>query len=153
MTVKDEWFRYRAAAVIIEDGCVLMATNAKEDYFYSVGGAVQIGESAEDAAIREAYEETGVRFEIDRLVFIHENFFRGHGTLAEYRVCHEVALYFLMKNRGTKALDPHGTVNGVPETLHWLPIDKLNEYRAFPLFFRDELQPLPTGIKHIVTRE
>lgn len=31
-------FRYRAAAIIVEEGCVLFARNDKDDYYYSVGG-------------------------------------------------------------------------------------------------------------------
>ncbi len=71
----DRWFRYRAAAIIIEDGEVLFAKNELESYYYSVGGGVHLGEKAEDAVIREVFEETGVLYEIDRLAFIHENFF------------------------------------------------------------------------------
>ena len=37
-----KWFRYRAAAIIVEDGCVLFAGNENEDYFYSIGGAVHM---------------------------------------------------------------------------------------------------------------
>ena len=144
------WFRYRACGLIIEDGCVLFAGNNTEDYYYSVGGAVHVGETAEDAAVREVFEETGVRYEVDRLAFVHENFFPGEGSLAG-RICHEVALYFLMKPRGTQALHPHGTSNGVAETMHWLPIEHLREYRAFPAFLADCL-PVPPGITHIVSR-
>ena len=50
----DERFRFRAGAIIMEDGCVLFAANAKEDYFYSVGGGGHMGERAEDAVVREA---------------------------------------------------------------------------------------------------
>ena len=71
------WFRYRACGLIIEDGCVLFAGNNTEDYYYSVGGAVHVGETAEDAAVREVFEETGVRYEVDRLAFVHENFSPG----------------------------------------------------------------------------
>ena len=91
-----------------------------------------------------------MRYEVDRLAFIHENFFPGEGSLAG-RICHEVALYFLMKPRGTQALHPHGTSNGVAETMHWLPIEHLREYRAFPAFLADCL-PVPPGITHIVSR-
>ena len=35
-------FRYRAAVIIVEDACVLFAGNEKEDYYYSIGGAVHI---------------------------------------------------------------------------------------------------------------
>ena len=141
------WFRYRACGLIIEDGCVLFAGNNTEDYYYSVGGAVHVGETAEDAAVREVFEETGVRYEVDRLAFVHENFFPGRNV----PVCHEVALYFLMKPRGTQALHPRGTSFGVPETMHWLPIEHLREYRAFPAFLADYL-PVPPGFTHIVSR-
>ncbi len=45
----SSWFRLRAAAVIIEDGCVLMVGNDTVDYLYTVGGgAVHLGgETAE----------------------------------------------------------------------------------------------------------
>ena len=146
------WFRYRACGLIIEDGCVLFAGNNTEDYYYSVGGAVRVGETAEDAAAREVFEETGVRYEVDRLAFVHENFFPGEGSRTGCSVCHEVALYFLMKPRGTQQLHPHGTSNGVAETMHWLPIDRLREYRAFPAFLADYL-PVPPGVTHIVSRD
>ena len=142
------WFRYRACGLIIEDGCVLFAGNNTEDYYYSVGGAVHVGETAEDAAAREVFEETGVRYEVDRLAFVHENFFPGRNV----PVCHEVALYFLMKPRGTQALHPHGTSCGVAETMHWLPMEHLREYRAFPAFLADYL-PVPPGVTHIVSRD
>ena len=44
--------------IIMENDCVLFAGNANEDYLYSIGGAVQMGEKARDAAIREVHEET-----------------------------------------------------------------------------------------------
>ena len=58
-TKENNWFRYRAAAIIVENDCVLLASNSKADYFYSVGGGVHIGEKAEDAVVREVFEETG----------------------------------------------------------------------------------------------
>ena len=65
-----KWFRYRAAAIIVEDGCVLFAGNENEDYFYSIGGAVHMGETSEAAVKREVYEETGVEYEIDHLCLV-----------------------------------------------------------------------------------
>ena len=32
-TNDNKWFRYRAAAIIVEDGCVLFAGNEKDDYY------------------------------------------------------------------------------------------------------------------------
>ncbi|CDM69381.1 hydrolase, nudix family [Clostridium bornimense] len=145
-----KWFRYRAAAIIIEDGCVLFAKNELDDYYYSIGGGVHLGETTEDAVKREVLEETGVEYEIDRLAFIHENFFNGTGTLDGLK-CHEVAFYYIMKPRGTQKLNSNSYVQGVREHMHWLPIDKLHQYIAYPTFFREKLLNIKDGVEHIVT--
>jgi len=146
----DRWFRYRAAAIIIEDGCVLFAKNELDSYYYSIGGGVHLGEKAEDAVKREVFEETGITYEIDRLAFIHENFFEGLGTLDGLK-CHEISFYFLMKSRGSKELDSNSYTQGVREYMHWLPIDKLKDYVAYPSFFADKLLDLSNTVEHIVT--
>ncbi len=75
----------------MENGCVLFAGNELEDYYYSIGGGVHHGETAEDAVKREVLEETGVPYEIDRLAVIHENFFtQSSGTLKGLN-CHEIS--------------------------------------------------------------
>jgi ADP-ribose pyrophosphatase YjhB (NUDIX family) len=148
----NRWFRYRAAAIIIEDGCVLYAKNELDSYYYSIGGGVHIGEKAEDAVKREVFEETGIAYEVDRLVFIHENFFDGTGTLDGFK-CHEIAFYFLMKSRGTKELNSNSYTQGVREYMHWLQIDNLKDYVAYPSFFAEKLLDLNNGVEHIITCE
>ena len=146
-------FRYRACAIIIEDNEVLFAKNALDDYYYSIGGAVEVGETLEDAVKREVLEETGEDYEIDRLAFFHENFFNGSGTLKGFE-CHEIAFYFLMKSKGKKDLKCNSTATcGAKESVCWLPIDRLKDYKAFPKFLADELGCLSNEVKHIVTKE
>lgn len=153
MQTGGKWFRYRAAAIIIENDCVLFAHNESDDYYYSVGGGVHMGETAEQAVEREVFEETGIHYEIDRLAFIHENFFDGSGTLDGLK-CHEIAFYFLMKPRGTTDLNCDSyTTQGVKETMHWLPIERLSDYKAYPLFLRDKIQNIGQAVEHIVTGE
>ena len=150
---ENKWFRYRAAAIIVEDGCVLFAGNEIEDYFYSIGGAVHIGETAEAAVKREVFEETGVMYEIDHLAVIHENFFNENNGSLQGMDCHEIALYFLMKPRGTKELHSDSYTLGVKETMHWIPVDELDNYKAFPSFMKEYLLSEHNGIEHIVTDE
>lgn len=147
-TAGNSGFRYRAAAIIVENGCALFAGNEREDYLYSVGGAVRMGETAEDAVRREVFEETGVRYEVDRLAVIHENFFVEKG--ADF---HEIGFYFLMEPRGTQALHAAGMTQGVRETMHWIPVGDLDKHRAFPTFLKEYLSAPHTGIEHIVTDE
>lgn len=151
----DKKFRYRAAAIIIEDGNILFAKNENDSYYYTVGGGVKIGESTEDAVRREVLEETGVAYEIERLAFIHENFFEGDGgTLKKGLKCHELCFYYLMKPRGTKELNSNSsTTSGVREFMCWLPINKLEDYEAHPKFFIEEIQKIENHVKHIITKE
>lgn len=147
------WFRYRAGAIIVEDGCVLLVGNSNEDYLYSVGGGVHHGETAEDAVLREVFEETGVRYEIDRLAVIHENFFDENSGTLKGLSCHEISFYFLMKPRGSRELHSESYTYGAREEMRWIPIADLPKYKAFPSFLRDYLENIPNGIAHIVTDE
>lgn len=153
-TKGSKWFRYRVAAIIIENDCVLFAGNELDDYYYSIGGGVHIGESAEDAVKKEVLEETGVSYEIEHLAVIHENFFEPqNGSLAGMD-CHEICLYFLMKSRGTQELHSKSTtLGGVKERMYWLRIRDLDKYKAFPGFMKDYLTGKHAGVEHIVTDE
>ncbi len=149
----DRWFRYRAAAIIVENEHVLFAGNETADYLYSIGGGVQHGETAEEAVLREVFEETGVHYEIDHLAVIHENFFNESiGALNELN-CHEISLYFLMKPRGTQELHSNSMTQGVKEKMRWIPICELDRYKAYPTFLKDYFGREHAGIEHIVTDE
>lgn len=150
---ENKWFRYRAAAIIVEEGYVLFAGNEAEDYLYSIGGAVHIGETAEEAVKREVLEETGVAYEVDHLALIHENFFTGSSGLSGVD-CHEIAFYYVMKPQGKKSLNSQSrTAGGVKETMHWIPVEDLDQYRAFPTFMKEYLQSEHSGIEHVITDE
>ena len=152
-TNDGKWFRYRAAAIIVEEGCILFAKNEIDDYFYSIGGAVHMGETAEDAVKREVLEETGVEYEVDHLAVIHENFFNDNRGSLKNMDCHEISLYFFINPRGTKELNSNSYVMGVKETMNWLPINELENYKAFPSFMKAYLQSEHCGVEHIITDE
>ena len=149
-THENNWFRYRAAALIIENDCLLFVGNEKENYYYSVGGGVHMGETAKDAVIREVYEETGVNYEIDRLAIIHENFFNQHSGGLKGLNCHEICFYFLMKSKGSQKLKNKMTQDS-KEELYWLPINKLDKYNTFPKFFKDYFHKNHSEVVHIIT--
>lgn len=152
-TKENNWFRYRAGAIIVENDCVLFIGNQNENYLYSVGGGVHMGETAMDAVLREVFEETGVHYEIDHLAVIHENFFHEDSGTLKGLDCHEICFYFLMKPRGTQELHSNSYTCGAKEEMHWIPIKDLDQYKAFPCFIKEYLCSEHCGIEHIITDE
>ncbi len=148
-TIKGQ-FRLRACAIIIEDDCVLMAKNASDDYYYSVGGAIKQNETTKAAVVREVLEETGINYQVDRLVAVHENFF----TNSEGLPFHEVSFYFLMKPQGKQMPTAIGyTSSNIEEHVEWIPLNDYKNYNAYPKFFCDLLLNLPQYPQHIVDVE
>ena len=146
-------FRYRAAAIIVEGNCVLFARNEVDDYYYSVGGAVHMGETSEKAVKREVLEETGLNYEVDRLAVIHENFFIGTSGLKGVDF-HEVTFYYIMKPMGKRDFTSASTtMSGVKETMHWVPIDELDKCKAYPTFMKEFLRSEHNGVENIITDE
>ena len=66
---------------------------------------------------------------------------------------HEIALYFLMKPRGSQKLNSNSYTQGVREYMHWLPVNKLREYIAYPSFLADRIANMKNEVEHIVTCE
>lgn len=52
---------YRAAIIIIEKDCVLLASNESADYFYSVSGGIHHDETAKDTVKREVLRKLELR--------------------------------------------------------------------------------------------
>ena len=148
--VGEGYVNVRVGAIIRKEGRVLMVTNDDVNYCYSVGGRIQIGESAEDAVRREVFEETGCHLEIDRLGFIHEDFFWGDMGEKKGKLIYEIAFYFYMKTPAD--FTPHCeslTEEGRGEHLEWISPD--TEKKIYPAFFRTELDKPCSTVRHIVT--
>ena len=152
--VANNWFRYRAGALIVEDGKLLVMKTKSSDCFYTVGGGVHMGESAESCVLREVQEETGAPYEIDHLAVVCENFFTGTEEIIKGYTCHVIEFYFLMKPRGTQELhsDSYTHFND-KESMVWIPIDELNSHRFYPTFLKDYLDTKHDAVEHIITDE
>jgi len=147
-------FNYRVGAIIVYDGHLLMVKNANFPYYYSVGGRVQFDETSAEAVLREVHEETRIKMEIERLAYVHENFFTWE---IGNQPCHEIAFFYNVKpadNRSLAALQcrSHGDDGGA-ESLFWLPLDRLSDYDLYPEFFKTEAQNLGKEFGHYITRD
>lgn len=154
MTVPcDQGFiNIRVGAIILKDGKFLMVGNERSDYLYSVGGRVKFGETAEEAVIREVFEETGVKMEIDRLGFIHENYFLGDSPAKAGKLIYEISFFFYMKvPEDFSPVSDSFTEDDSKEYLTWISQDEKRQF--YPEFFRTELLHPTDSVRHFLTDE
>lgn len=141
----------RVGAIIMKADKFLMVGNNRFDHLYSVGGRIHFGETAEEAVVREVYEETGVKMEVDRLGFIHENFFPGDSNVKKGNIVHEISLFFYMKvPENFEPVCYSFTEDGDSEFLKWITVDEPQKF--YPEFFRTELLNPSNTVKHYVTK-
>jgi len=141
----------RVGAIIIRDGKFLMVGNDRVDHLYSVGGRLKFGETTEEAVVREVYEETGIKMEIDRLGFVHENFFPGDSLAKKGKTVHEISFFYYMKvPEDLEIRCTSFTEDGNEEYLVWINPDHPQKY--YPEFFRTELMDPSSEVKRFVTR-
>lgn len=90
---KEYSFHYRVVGVIVRDNKYLIQNILGKDYYVLPGGHVRIGESSEEALIREIKEELGIDIcYIDfKLFCYHENIFERNGKIE-----HWIEQYYLV---------------------------------------------------------
>ena len=137
-------FNYRVCAVIISDGKILAMHDERSPYLYLPGGRVKMGETSEDAVIREVREELGIITKIARPLWLNQAFFTEDVDHLRY---HELCIYFLMDISETDLLERGNefTVNEGKKThiFEWLDFNQLKEEYFYPLFLKKEIFNLP----------
>ncbi len=117
-----------ARAVIVRDGAVALIerNRAERHYFVVPGGGVEPGETAREAAAREAWEDLGLRVEVGALV-------------AEVPFEDDVQQFFLATivggtfggGRGREMTGGSGPMTGTYRPV-WVPIDDLPRLPVLP---------------------
>ena len=143
--IDNKGFVLRVAALIIENDKLLMVKHKDYPPLYTVGGGVEMGETTSAAVIREAYEETGYAYEIDRLLYIQERFFPFGGIQN-----HEVTFYYLMTASQSGICEGKHTDHET-ESLHWVHLRDLPKTNVVPSFLKTALQVIPETVQHIMT--
>ena len=139
-------FTCRVAALIISNNNFLVAKNDNHPMYYTIGGAIKVHESSEDAIIREVFEELGIHLEVDRLVFIQERFFE-----VKSKKHHEIVFFYLMKNAPNMCVTDFLKTDNPYETMRWLPLNGLENYEIIPQFLKSKCLNNITSLEHIIS--
>lgn len=137
-------FNYRACAMIISGNKILAMRDERSPYFYLPGGRVAMGETAEQAVVREVQEELGVTPKIARPLWLNQAFFTEDVDSLRY---HELCIYFLMDISDTNLLEK-GNIFTLTEgkhihTFEWLEFKRLKNEYFYPTFLKKEIYSLP----------
>ena len=143
-------FNYRTVAVVVHEQRVLLHRCEHDAFWALPGGRVEFGEPAATALLRELQEEMGVVGQVERLLWIVENFYEYE----EYS-CHELALYFLVSFPHNAELYTQdapfaGQEDDLQLIFQWFPVDQLEQLELYPTFLRQRLRALPSTAEHVV---
>jgi ADP-ribose pyrophosphatase YjhB (NUDIX family) len=143
-------FTFRVGGVLIHHEHVLCQLSSQEDFWFLPGGRAELGESASVTLFREMQEELGVVIEIERLLYVVENFFTDSDD-----TWHELGLYFLITAPADSYLyQSLETIKRVDEVgnylrFDWLPVAQLETFPLYPPFFQKTLKEIPEHTLHV----
>ena len=152
LPIEDGYVNVRVGAILEKNGKLLMVRNADLSYYYSVGGRIQFGESAEEAIRREVLEETGWDLEVEQLGFVHEDFFWSDSPSKQGKLIYEIGFYYYMKTPAD--FEPRCeslTEDGTKERLEW--VDPAEDTVLYPDFFHTALQDRVPYVRHVLKDE
>lgn len=140
----NEKFNYRVCAMMIFEGKILAMHDERSPYYYLPGGRVEVGETAENAVIREVQEELGITPKIVRPLWLNQAFFKEDVDNLHY---HEICIYFLMDISDTDLLS-RGEIFTTSEgsrtnRFEWLAFDRLQDEYFYPIFLKKDIFHLP----------
>lgn len=152
--IEEEKFNYRVCGIILSDRKILAMHDERSPYYYLPGGRVKLGETAEQAVIREIQEELGITVSIERPLWLNQSFFTEDVDNLRY---HELCLYFLMDIHGTDLLHRGksfaGTEKNHAHLFEWLPFEQLKDEYFYPLFLKEKIFNLPDSLSLFTTYE
>lgn len=130
--------------MIISGNKILAMHDERSPYYFLPGGRVKIGETAEDAVIREIQEELGIVPKITRALWLNQAFFKEDVDNLNY---HELCIYFLMDISDTALLlrgEKFTTNEGDrTHTFEWLEFNRLKNEYFYPSFLKNDIFNLP----------
>ena len=128
-------FGVRATALILQNGKILVTKDKGKHY--TIGGAIQVNESTEDAVVREVREELGVRAQAGQLAFVVENRFEQDGVFY-----HNIEFHYLVDLLEDAPLTMQEDEKSQP--CEWIDLDQLQNIQLVPDFLNCLLYTSPS---------
>jgi 8-oxo-dGTP pyrophosphatase MutT (NUDIX family) len=138
----------RAAGFIVKNNKILVHKEKKQSFWAPIGGKIKTMESSIDAVKREYKEELRFDVEIERLLWIAENFFEF-----ESKKYHEYTFIYLLsdKNNVLNCEDQNFLeLNSTQFEYKWFDFEEINTLYMKPGFLNGTFDKFPELPIHVV---
>lgn len=148
-------FSYRAAAICMENGAVLLQKADNDPGYAFPGGQVAFGETNAETLLREFREELGAEIEVGELAWVGELFYPSGA-----RQCQQICLFYRVT-----LLDSHTPRSGTfpslentparknPVFFQWIPLEALPTLTVYPSDAPHFLANPTENVRHFLYRE
>lgn len=158
-------FGTRVAGLMVHNSRVLLCRLVEDDIWVIPGGGINLHETSHEAVKGEFMEEAELEIEVDRLLWVIENFFVLE---PEKERCHGIELYFLVSASESESKlkqdEFHGeedywedwkVVPGKTQPLifKWFAPDEIDGVNLKPDLLKKLLKEIPDHTMHIVNKE
>ena len=133
-------FGVRATALIVKDNRLFVIED--EGGCYTIGGAIQVNETTEDAVVREVKEELGVTSKAGPLAFVVENRFEQAGVHF-----HNIEFHYLVDLLEDAPLTVQEDARQLP--CRWIALNQLHTVPLKPGFLKIVLPEWDGQLRHI----
>lgn len=145
-------FNYRVVGVLIDGNKVLMQKRVNDKFWALPGGRGEMMETSIDTIKREYKEELNITIDVERLLWVAENFFNFNDTNV-----HEISFYYLVSLQKDEFITKLDQFNGLEEgkdiIFKWFNLSSIKDDPIQPKFLKDELLNIDESIKHFIVVE
>ncbi len=124
----------RPSTITIKDGKVLLVKSkyGKKEFYLFPGGGMEFGETIKETAVRETFEETGVKVKIKDLFHVNEYIY------AKNLNKRSISIFFIAEV--IKISNPRTNDGGKIKKVAWIKLENLDNYNVKPKKIADMIK-------------
>lgn len=119
--------RVSVYGLLIKENKALVSWNPIINQYVLPGGAIELGESIENALVREFKEETGLKVKIGKLITVKEDFF-----MLKQLYAHSILLFYQVNQIDGKLLTTGN--NDDSERVEYMELKNIHKQNITPIF-------------------
>ncbi|MFD0846528.1 NUDIX hydrolase [Streptococcus saliviloxodontae] len=136
----NQVYGVRATALLVKEETILLVKQGNQ--YKTIGGAVKVSETSEEAVVREVKEELGISVKVTDLAFVVENRFTANGLNF-----HNIEFHYFVEPLGEVPIKMVEANCSYP--CEWISFDQLANRDIRPSFLKTELPNWSGQLKQI----